>query len=299
MSLVSEPRDARKDPSRLLFASPVVHVGDFWCAPGHPRFGNTGPTREYCFVFPRTAVWIQHEGSRAFVADSNVVPLYNPGHPYTRRAIARDGDRTDWFGVAPEVLRELLRAHDAPEADAETRLFSFDYARVPAAAFLRQREVFTHVRAAERADAFFVEESAIDVLEAVLTDLYGVRRMRPAGSRHRDLTESVKAAINRSLSGDGGLGELARSVGASVFHLCRVFRACAGTTIHRYRSQLRLRRSLELLDGDGDDILAVAVALGYSSHSHFTDAFHTAFGVAPSQFRNASRRQRARLPANV
>jgi AraC-like DNA-binding protein len=143
-----------------------------------------------------------------------------------------------------------------------------------------------------------VEESAVGVLEAALTGVCGVRRMRPVGSRQRELAEAAKAAINMTLAGQGGLGELARSLGASVFHLCRVFRACAGTTLHRYRSDLRIRRSLELLDGQGnggDDILAIAVALGYSSHSHFTDAFGKAFGLAPSQFRECSRRLRARL----
>jgi AraC family transcriptional regulator len=76
-----------------------------------------------------------------------------------------------------------------------------------------------------------------------------------------------------------------------------VFRAHTGGTIQRYRSQLRLRRSLSLLAEDGRDVLDVAVALGYSSHSHFTRAFHAAFGVTPSAWRTGGRGQGA--PANT
>jgi AraC-like DNA-binding protein len=240
-------------------------------------------------------VWIQHEGSRAFVADANIVPLYNAGHPYRRRPISNDGDRTDWFGVDPTILREVLKAHDPIAADAESRLFRFDYGRVTQKAFLRQRDVFTHVRSLPCADVLYTEESVIGVLDAMLSGLYGLRAAVPITARHRDLAEAAKASINRGVADQGGLGALARSIGTSVFHLCRVFREYSGSTLHRYRSDLRMRRSLELLDDAGDDILEIAVTLGYSGHSHFTGAFHRAFGMTPSQYRDSSRNQRADL----
>ena len=281
---------AVSEPSRILFQSPLVQVGEFRCPTSHPRFGDTGPTKRYCFVFPRTAVWIQHEGRQAFVADSNVVPLYNAGYPYRRRPISRDGDRTDWFGVDPAVLREMLKAHDSIAADADSRLFRFDYARVTQQAFLRQRDVFTHVRSLPSADSLYIEESVIGVLEEMLSSLYGHRSVVSMTAKHRDLAEAAKASINLGVADQGGLCALARSVGASVFHLCRVFREYSGSTLHRYRNDLRLRRALELLDDAGDDILDIAILLGYSGHSHFTGAFHRAFGLTPSQYRAASRK---------
>jgi AraC-like DNA-binding protein len=80
------------------------------------------------------------------------------------------------------------------------------------------------------------------------------------------------------------LADIAAAAGVSVFHLCRTFKALSGWTLHQYRNQLRLHTSLELL-ADTHDILAVAVALGYSGHSHFTAAFRRAFGVTPSEWR--------------
>ena len=81
-----------------------------------------------------------------------------------------------------------------------------------------------------------------------------------------------------------------------MFHLCRIFKRHTGQTIHGYRNQLRLRKSLDLL-GDTDDILRLALALGYSGHSHFTAAFHRLFGMTPSAFRALSGPRRAAVAA--
>jgi AraC-like DNA-binding protein len=272
----------------VLFESPLVRVGMFRCPADHPRFGDSGPTRDFCFVFPRTAVWIQHEGRPPFVADATVVPLYNAGRPYLRRRISDEGDRTDWFGVAPDLLRDMLVHHHAPTADAERELFGCGFAKSSPRLFLRQRRVFDHVRGAEPPDALLVEESVVGILDDVLR---GLNRGSPSLplTKHRDLAESTRAHLSSTYARQDGLSEVARSVGASVFHLSRVFRRYAGVTLHRYRTELRLRRSLELLSESDDDILTIAMGLGYSGHSHFTGAFHRSFGITPSRFRALAR----------
>ena len=39
-----------------------------------------------------------------------------------------------------------------------------------------------------------------------------------------------------------------------------------------------------------DDLTALALDLGFSSHSHFTAAFRRAFGRPPAEFRRITRR---------
>jgi len=287
--------DGRPNPSRLLFESPLVQAGEFRCAVSHPRFSDTGPTPGYCFVFPRTAVWIKHEGREEFVADRNVVPLYNMGHPYRRRRIYPDGDQTDWFRVSPSLLREALRPHDPAAAEDQSRLFRFDFAQASAKTFLRQWRVFAHIRSTESPETLFIEESAIRMLDDLLAGCYGTSQRAPGAAAHRELAEEAKACLNLSFASQQGLTDLAGSVGTSVFHLCRVFRHHTGSTIHRYRNELRIRRSLELLADGRDDILGIAVALGYSGHSHFTAAFRRSFGATPSAIRADLPRFRSHL----
>ena len=275
-----------------------MQVGKFRCPTAHPRFADSGPTKRHCFVFPRTAVWIQHEGSRPFVADSTVVPLYNPGLPYQRGKISRDGDRTDWFGVHAVAVREILAAHGSPAADAPHRLFEQDYARATPAIFLAQRRVFEHV-VSSAPDALRVEEWVLTILDGVLSSL-GTSRARPEALSHaqRQVAEHLRAHLAVSFDGSDDLTALAGTVGASIFHLCRVFKRHTGQTIHGYRNQLRLRRALDLLR-DTDDILGIAMTLGYSGHSHFTAAFHRVFGMTPSRYRALSRSRRAAVAARL
>jgi len=269
-------------PSRVLFETPLVRVGQFRCPVFHPLFANSGPTRTHCFVFPRTPVWIEHEGQPPFVADPNVVPLYNPGHPYARRAIGPRGDRTDWFGISPALLREVIGEYDPGALDSGGDLFRLPAGRADARTYLSQRAVFDRVRSGA-AEVMWVEESDLALLASVLDATCG-RRAVDANRRHRDIAEDARAQLNLTFVESRTLDDLAQAVGTSVFHLCRIFRQHTGTTIHQYRAGLRLRRAIELLH-DGGDILAVAMALGYSGHSHFTRAFHRAFGITPSRLR--------------
>ena len=90
-----------------------------------------------------------------------------------------------------------------------------------------------------------------------------------------------------------GLTDLAAAVDLSPFHLCRAFRIVTGGTISSYRTNLRVRASLERV-ADGEDLTTVALSLGFASHSHFTHAFTTVFGTSPSAMRRAP--QGARSP---
>jgi AraC-like DNA-binding protein len=143
------------------------------------------------------------------------------------------------------------------------------------------------VRAHPQAETLFVEESVINLLNDVLDAAYeDTRRSALERRRARDLTERTREHLNRCYRSREGLGALAKEVESSVFHLCRVFKQQTGHTIHQYRTHLRLRKALELLESADADILGVALHLGFSGHSHFTRTFHCAYGVTPSEFRS-------------
>src|SRR4051812_23671158 len=47
-------------------------IGQFRCPLEHPSFRDSGPASDCIVVFPRSSVWIRHEGSKPFVADPTV-----------------------------------------------------------------------------------------------------------------------------------------------------------------------------------------------------------------------------------
>jgi AraC-like DNA-binding protein len=101
---------------------------------------------------------------------------------------------------------------------------------------------------------------------------------------HRGLADAVRMLIAADPGAPRTLGDIGRDVGASPYHLVRVFREQIGLPIHRYRNRLRLRLALERLAEGECDLTSLALNLGFASHSHFTDAFRREFCVSPSAF---------------
>ena len=102
---------------------------------------------------------------------------------------------------------------------------------------------------------------------------------------HADLADAARRLLALRFSEGLSLAAIAAAVATSPFHLARVFRRHVGCSLHAFRTQLRLRAAANhILDG-AVDLTAVALDLGFSSHSHFTSVFRTAFGFAPSRLR--------------
>jgi AraC-like DNA-binding protein len=115
--------------------------------------------------------------------------------------------------------------------------------------------------------------------------MHEIRSPRDGAAGSGDLVEETKAVLARSFRQPLSLQEIADRLGFSVFHLCRLFRRGTGTTLHHYRNELRLRTALDEVADPRTDLSSLGLDLGYSSHSHFTAAFHRAFGTTPSALR--------------
>jgi len=96
----------------------------------------------------------------------------------------------------------------------------------------------------------------------------------------------VRNLLADGLAQDISVDELAAAAGVSKPHFARLFKNTLGVTPYRYVLKMRLDKGLEMLRGPGGLPLAdVALQCGFSSQSHFTDAFRKAFGVTPGSVR--------------
>jgi AraC-like DNA-binding protein len=274
----------------IVFTTPSVHIGAFRCPVRHASFADSGPIRNHCFVFPRTAVVIRHRGERPFPSDPTLVTLYNQGQEYGREPVSPEGDLCDWYAVSADVLRDALVHRDPRAADDERRPIRFPFARIGADTYLLQRQLFS-TAARSQADPLLVEETVFELLDRVLAAAYApAPSRRPARRRALDdLAEAASEILGRRFRQELTLADIASEIGCSRYHLCRAFRASTRTTLHAYRDQLRLRSALNHLDTADVDLTQLALDLGYSSHSHFTASFHRAFGVTPSTARSRIR----------
>lgn len=277
---------------RIVFSGERVRIGAFRATPSAPWFEDSGPARGYLVVFPRTAVRITHAGATPVVADPSRVMFYNRGQEYRRERIAEDGDRCEWFAFSAEDLTHAIRRYDPRADERPERPFAIAHAPSDPGSYALQRILFTHAARGAPLDALAVEDLAMQLLERVLASAYGERSSATEGARHahRALADAVRSVVCARLSEPLTLGGLARAVGASPFHLSRVFGREAGCSLHAYVDTLRLFQSLERI-ADGEACLTkLALDLGYASHSHFTFAFRKRFGIPPSHVRRVAAR---------
>ena len=115
------------------------------------------------------------------------------------------------------------------------------------------------------------------------------------GLDRRRLTR-VKEYIASNLEGDLTIARLAKVASLSRFHFARAFKAAVGIAPHQYVSALRLERAKELLVGEDQPLIDIAVALNFSSQANFTRAFRKGTGMTPGQYRRSFTRQTRALP---
>jgi AraC-like DNA-binding protein len=111
-------------------------------------------------------------------------------------------------------------------------------------------------------------------------ELFCQRQQRLAAER----VEKVIVLLRRDLSEPPALEDIGRAVGCSPFHLSRTFSTATGMTIPQYLRQLRMERAAELLRSGKFNVTEAALEVGYSSLSHFSQAFHDTFGCCPGLY---------------
>ena len=270
---------------RRLFSSPLLSIAEFTCPPADHAWRAQNVIGERpVVVFPRVPVGITLDGGRRVLATPNLAMLYNAGQLYERELRSRRGDDCLYVQLHAPALEAL-----EPESGAirDGRLIA---AHAPAHRLMYFRQhLLARYLDGGTPDALLVEETAIRLVRGVLPPDAGTlsQRRNATISFHRDLAEDAKELLAARVDENLSLQELATRLGASPFHLARVFRRETGFSLHDYRKQLRLRLALERLSSSGGSLSSLALGLGFASHSHFTDTFRREFGVAPSVVRDA------------
>ncbi len=267
--------------NQTVYSTPLVRLGRFQARPSEPLFSAVAPPGHYLVAFPETALAITFDRGGEHIVDPNWATFYHPDEIYRRRALSAVGDRCNWISVGPALLAELQHGFCPRRPSAEPE-FRAPVARVGGAQFLAHRRLFRRAASTtQRVDALELEERALNLLRALLLNQGGERadqaRLSDASRR---AVRRVQELIAGSLDQPHSIEALALEVGLSPFHLCRCFRAATGSSLHVYRTALRLHLAMQALP-HSDDLTELALDLGFASHSHFTERFKAHFGCTP------------------
>jgi len=265
-----------------LLQTPLVAAHDVHCR-GECRHRSTEecPTATH-LVFPYRGLFLRHVGSTQSVADANHVLLFNAGQGYQVSHPASGGDACLSLSISRPLLRELA----------------------PAGLFQRRDEPVFHsqaLRIDERAQVLVallrhsLRHGSVEPLEAESLALtLACRSLGPRTAHAPGATRARQRQVDRAklllasdLSRRWTLAEIAAQVGGSPVYLTQAFQQVEGMPLYRYHLRLRLAHALDRI-ADCEDVAALALDLGFSSHSHFSAAFRQVYGRTPTAFRQVA-----------
>ena len=97
----------------------------------------------------------------------------------------------------------------------------------------------------------------------------------------RTITEYVSAHLDRDIT----LDDLAEVVCMSSSTLYKKMKAYADISPMEFVMKMRIQKAVELLKDDSFSVQDVAVAVGFNTHSFFSECFKREFGITPRQWR--------------
>jgi AraC family transcriptional regulator len=267
---------------QTLLQTASVTVRDICCAGGcrHQSAEECASATE--LVFPYRGVYARHLGRDQAVAEANQVLFFNAAEAYRVSHPVAGGDASLTLKIDEALLRELT-----PKAllrDGGALAFRHQRSRIDP----RTQALVALLRHGLRqgtAQPLEAESLALTLVQRAL----GPRTSHIAdgGIAPQRLADRVKLVLAGDLNRRWTLAEIAAEVGGSPVYLTQVFRRVEGMPLYRYQMRLRLARALSLLP-QYDDLTALSLDLGFSSHSHFSAAFRETYGRSPSEFRQSA-----------
>jgi AraC family transcriptional regulator len=268
-----------------LLKTPSITIRDVYCR-GSCRYDST---EEFAaateLVFPYRGVYVRHLGHDQAVAEANQVLFFNAAEGYRVSHPVAGGDASLSLAIGEPLLRELAPTgflRDGPALAFRRQRLRIDARAQALVALLR------HSLRQSIAEPLEAESLALTLVQRSL----GPRTTHAAGASvgRQRLVDRVKLVLTSDLSRRWTLAQIAAEVRGSPVYLTQVFQQVEGMPLYRYHLRLRLARALDLL-AQYDDLTALSLDLGFSSHSHFSAAFREAYGRSPSAFRQSALRR--------
>ncbi len=285
MALRNERKIVPEYSAQTLLRSPTITIRDVYCQ------GSCSPqSAEECaavteLVFPYRGVYVRHLGQDQAVAEANHVLFFNATEGYRVSHPVPGGDATLSLAVSQPLLWEL--APPALLREGATLAFRRLSLRIDA----RTQVLVALLRHSLRqniAEPLEAESLALTLVQRAL----GPRTTHAAGASvgRQRLVDRAKLVLASDLARRWTLAEVGAEVRCSPVYLTQVFQQVEGQPLYRYQLRLRLARALDLL-AQYDDLTALSLDLGFSSHSHFSALFREVYGRSPSQFRQSALRR--------
>ncbi|MGA5539925.1 helix-turn-helix domain-containing protein [Mycolicibacterium nivoides] len=145
---------------------------------------------------------------------------------------------------------------------------------------------------ADRDDAIarLLTDSVAETMRLLISDKYA--EAPPKAREHRALDTATRTMLvehlNDSLDSEIHLDALAQLTGMPVQGFIGAFRRAFHTTPYQFLLDLRIERAKTLLLTTLQSVAEIGASVGFSTPSHFANAFRRRVGISPSEYRRRS-----------
>ena len=261
----------------VLFDSETLCLADVHCRGVCRHRSAEENTSEAQLIFPYHGMFIRHLGSSESVADVNQVLFFGAEEVHQISHPVTGGDACAVLTLPTHVLSELA---NVDIYDEQNRRFHVRSRTLTASAQALRSVLLTRL-AGNVSTTLETESLSLTLASLAFTSL-PVTRYKPTRAK-RYLIDRVKLLLADSISKRISLADIGKSVGASPVYLTQAFSELEGLPLYRYQLRLRLAQALVRLPQQ-KDLSALALDLGFSSHSQFTTLFGQTFGLPPGEF---------------
>jgi len=263
-----------------LFENERLQVGLFEARVASDACGDVDRQTSNLLVLPFSGVFSKYDAPGRYVIGTPSHAVFIAADtPYRLGFPGAIGDRALTFRFDEDLAPEQLDGSDKADGIASHGLLS--------ANAMMLRTLLGRRLQRATADAFEIETMALDLVHLSLNSMRRKTLVvgQPTLARRIRALERVKEAVAAAPADKWNVARLAKIANLAPFHLCHVFRELVGTSVYNYMLQERLARALDHVMDQGEDLTAIAMQVGFASHSHFTERFRRFFGCTPAELR--------------
>ncbi len=217
-----------------------------------------------------------HQTTKHFTPAGGVI-LINPGEVHTGEAADSRGFQMRSIYPTPAHLQKVVE-----ELTGRPELPYFKEVRIDQG-WARSHVVALHKALIQEGCALECESVFTWTLTELVKRYADVRFHQQTLGEERNAIRQARGYIEACYAQGITLSQLAAQVALSPYYLLRAFRAEVGMPPHAYLESVRIRHAQRLIQA-GRPLAEVALEVGFSSQSHFTQRFKRIIGVTPGQY---------------
>lgn len=130
-----------------------------------------------------------------------------------------------------------------------------------------------------------IQQEFFNIWITLCENILSIEHKHTYQNHHLSSLKDMISFINQNFQEKISLDDIAKAGKVGKTGCCTIFKRYINKTPNEFLTDLRLRKSIELLTSTDKTVLEICYEVGFSSPSYFTETFHKNYACPPSEYR--------------